>query len=74
MSGADDDELAAEMLAVSQLCNIRAFTRLHNYGKRLPPPTRDYFRELHARYGKTKFHQRLLEECPQFKEYVRQHF
>ncbi len=73
MSGADD-ELAAEMLAVSQLCNIRAFTRIHGYGEKLPPAERDYFRLLHERYANTAFHQRLLEECPQFKEYVRQHF
>ena len=72
-----DDELAAESLELAQRCSIKAFGPLHGYGKydfgrNLPPPTRDYFRELHERYAKTKFHQRLLEECPAFRDYARQ--
>ena len=76
-----DDELAAESLELAQRCSIKTFGPLHGYGKydygsqqKLPPVERDYFHELHEAYAHTAFHHHLLEECPSFKDYVRQNF
>lgn len=73
LKAAKDDELAAEALAMSQECVVRPTLASISSGNFLPKNA-DYFRELHKEYANTAFHQRLLEECPQFAEYVRKSF
>ncbi|GAK53291.1 hypothetical protein, fragment [Candidatus Moduliflexus flocculans] len=67
----NDPELAAETLAMSQDCVVDP--TMTSISSHVLPQNTDYFRELHHRYGKTTFYQRLLDECPQFAEYVRSH-
>ena len=74
LRAAHDDELAAELLAMSQKCVNELTMTSISRGHSLRENAENYFRPLHEHYQKTAFYQRLLEECPQFKEYVRQHF
>ena len=72
LQAARDDELAAELLAISQKC-VESPTMTSISSNGFAPENADYFRELHESYPKTAFHERLLEECPQFQAYTRDH-
>ena len=73
LKATNDDELAAEALAMSQECVVRPpLTSISRHDS--PSANKDFFRPLHERYQKTEFYQRLLDECPQFAEYVRKSF
>ncbi|GAK53292.1 hypothetical protein, fragment [Candidatus Moduliflexus flocculans] len=72
LRAANDDEFAAETLAMSQKCLVVPTMTSISQGHSLPVKTANYFRPLRERYATTKFHQRLIEECATYREYVRQ--
>jgi tetratricopeptide (TPR) repeat protein len=73
LKAARDDELAAELLAMSQKCvDEPAMTSISSPD--FVPENADYFRKLHEDYSHTTFYEELLAECPQFKAYLRENF